>query len=113
MAPPLTTRALIVGRIKPGSEEDVAAIFAASDATELPGLAGVRHRSLFVFKDVYIHLIESEADPGAAIERVRDHPLFREISRRLEPHIAPFDPASWRGPRDALAREFYTWDSKA
>ena len=37
-------RGLIIARIKPGSEEEVAKIFAESDQTELPQITGVRHR---------------------------------------------------------------------
>lgn len=103
-------RGLIVARIKPGAEDEVARIFAESDATELPALAGVRHRSLFVLDDIYVHYVETAADFEAAVHDVRDHPLFREISRRLDEYIAPYDPATWRSPKDATAREFYSWE---
>src|SRR6185312_6778244 len=36
-------RSLIVAKIVPGSDREVAEIWAESDATELPRLAGVRH----------------------------------------------------------------------
>ena len=52
-------RTVIVAKIQPGSDEQVAKIFAQSDSSDLPRLAGVRHRSLFVLDDVYVHLIES------------------------------------------------------
>jgi len=104
-------RAVIVARIKPGSAERVAAIFGASDATELPRRAGVVHRSLFVLGDVYVHLVESEGDLEAAVAAVRDHPEFVAISTLLAEHIEPLDPETWRSPRDAFAREFYRWDS--
>lgn len=104
-------RAVIVARIKPGASEKVAEVFAESDAGPLPRLAGVRHRSLFALGDVYVHLVETDDDAGAAIDGVRDHPLFREISARLEPYIEPYDPATWRSPKDAMAVEFYTWDA--
>jgi len=97
--------------MRPGAEAEVAAIFAQSDATELPRLAKVRHRSLFVLGDVYVHLVEMEADVADSVAEVRDHPLFKEISRKLEPYIQPLDPATWRSPRDAMAREFYSWDA--
>lgn len=90
----------------------MARIFAESDATALPDLVGVRHRSLFLLGDLYIHLIEAEGDTDEAIERLRDHPLFREISTRLQPYIEPYDSATWRSPRDAMAREFYSWDAE-
>ena len=103
-------RGLIVARIKPGSEEEVARIFAESDATELPQLARVRHRSLFVLEDLYFHYVETDADFEDVVDQVRDHPLFKEISRRLDAYITPYNPETWRSPKDAQAREFYSWD---
>jgi len=104
-------RGVIVARIKPGSEDQVAAIFAESDSTELPGLVGVRHRSLFVLEDIYVHLVETDADFDTAVADVRDHALFREISQKLEPYIQPYNPQTWKSPKDATAREFYSWDA--
>ena len=106
----MVKRGLIVARIKPGAEEQVAAIFAESDKTELPALVGVRHRSLFVLEDIYVHLVETDDDFDQQVADVRDHPLFQEISRKLEPFIQPYNPATWRSPKDATAREFYSWD---
>jgi cyclase len=106
-------RGVIVARIKPDSEEEVARIFAESDATELPRLTGVRHRSLFVLDDIYIHLVEMDDEFEQAVDRVRDHDLFTEISRKLDPYIQPYDPETWRSPKDAQAREFYSWDPPA
>ncbi len=106
----MVRRGLIVARIKPGAEDDVARIFAESDATELPQITGVRHRSLFVFGDIYVHLVETDDEFAEAVDRVRDHDLFTDISRKLEPFIQPYDPATWKSPKDAQAREFYSWD---
>jgi cyclase len=103
-------RGVIIARIKPGSEEKVAEIFAESDRTELPKLTGVRHRSLFVLEDIYVHLVETEDDFDSAVAGVRDHDLFRDISKKLEPYIQPYNPATWKSPKDATAREFYSWD---
>jgi cyclase len=107
----MVKRGVIVARIKPGSEEKVAAIFAESDATELPKLTGVRHRSLFVLEDVYIHLVEMDEEFSKSVDNVRDHPLFKEISKQLEAYIQPYNPKTWKSPKDATAREFYSWDS--
>ena len=106
-------RGIIVAKIKPGSEDAVAEIFAESDNSELPALAGVTHRSLFVLEDVYIHYVEMEEDFTESVDQVRDHPLFKEISRRLDDHITPYNPETWRSPKDATALEFYTWDAEA
>jgi cyclase len=104
-------RGCIVAKIKPGSEEEVAKLFAESDDSDLPELAHVRHRSLFVLDDVYIHYVELETDFGETVDDVRDHPLFKEISRRLDEYITPYDPETWKSPKDAQAREFYSWDA--
>jgi cyclase len=109
----MVKRGLIIARIKPGSEAKVAEIFAESDATELPKLTGVRHRSLFVLEDIYVHLVETDTDFNQAVAGVRDHSLFKEISKKLEPYIQPYNPATWKSPKDATAREFYTWDAPA
>lgn len=107
----MRSRAVIVARIRPGTSDKVAEVFAESDAGELPRLAGVRHRSLFVLQDLYVHLVETDGDVDGAVEQIRDHELFREISARLEPYIEPYDPATWRSPKDAMAVEFYRWDA--
>lgn len=104
-------RGVIVARIKPGAEEAVARIFAESDRSELPALAGVVHRSLFVLDDIYVHYVETDADFEAAVDQIREHPLFKEISAELDAHISPYDPETWRSPKDATAREFYSWDA--
>ena len=104
-------RGVIVAKIEPGSENEVAEIFAESDRSELPDLAGVTHRSLFVLEDVYIHYVEMEEDFSESVDQVRDHPLFKDISRRLDEYITPYNPETWRSPKDATAREFYSWDA--
>ncbi|HYB30325.1 MAG TPA: TcmI family type II polyketide cyclase [Solirubrobacteraceae bacterium] len=105
-------RGVIVARIKPGAEEEVARIFAESDETELPRITGVRHRSLFVLEDIYIHLVETDDEFEQAVDKVRDHDLFKDISRKLDPYITPYNPETWRSPKDATAKEFYSWDAQ-
>jgi cyclase len=103
-------KTLIVARIKPdANEQDIAEIFAASDETELPEMAGVSARTLFRFHDLYMHLIESDDQVGTAVDAVRDHPLFRQVSQDLARYVEAYDPATWRGPSDAMARPFYRW----
>jgi cyclase len=104
-------RGVIIARIKPGARDDVARLFAESDTGELPALAGVRHRSLFALGDVYVHLVEVDREVGAAVEDIREHPLFRRLSEELDAYIEPYDPETWRSPKDAMAREFYSWDA--
>lgn len=104
-------RGVIVARMKPGAAEKVAEIFRRSDTSELPRLAGVRHRSLFVLEDVYVHYVETDEDFEAAVDEIREHPLFKEISDKLDAYISPYNPETWRSPKDATAREFYSWDA--
>ncbi|MGW3623356.1 TcmI family type II polyketide cyclase [Streptomyces sp. NPDC000880] len=103
-------QALIVARMAPESAPDIARLFEASDNGELPHLVGVARRSLFQFGDVYMHLIESERPPGPEIAKVTDHPAFRDISDRLTAFVSPYDPETWRSPKDAMARQFYRWE---
>ena len=92
------SRLLIVSRIIPGAEGRVAQIFAESDATELPGLTGVTHRSLYCLHDLCVHLLEtSDVDPDA-LAAARNHPLFRQVNERLSAHTSPYLP-TWRSPR--------------
>lgn len=93
----------------PGSQEEVRQIWTESDATELPRIAGVEHRSLWTLGDVYIQLLET-AEPGQqTISRIKDHPEFVRISDRLSEFISPYL-ATWRSPKDAQAQRFYNYD---
>ncbi|GAB3142624.1 TcmI family type II polyketide cyclase [Micromonospora sonneratiae] len=101
------SRLLIVGRIAPEAEPQIAQIFAESDATELPAITGARHRSLYRLGDLFVHLIEMD---GAGPEKAAQHPLFLEVNKRLSEHTSPYL-STWRSPRDAMARCFYQWDA--
>lgn len=101
---------LIVARMAPSSSTEVADIFAEFDRTEMPRIMGTRRRQLFSYQGLYFHLQDFDGDGGAAIAGVRTHPLFTRISEELEPHIDPYDPATWRSPADAMAQRFYAWD---
>ena len=104
-----TEMTVIVGRIKPGAEVDVASIFAKSDAGALPVELGVTGRWLYSIDDVYVHLLEQEASIAAATRDDHDKPVFAEIMNELSPYIGPYRPGSWRGPQDAVAKAFYQW----
>lgn len=103
------SRTLIVARMRPGSEEAVKDIFAESDTGDLPRMLGVRERRLYRFHDLYFHSIESDEDLALPLSEVRQHPLFADINQKLSEHITAYDPATWRSPTDAMAREFYLW----
>ncbi|NEA55120.1 TcmI family type II polyketide cyclase [Streptomyces sp. SID13666] len=100
---------LIVARMKPTAAADVKQIFAESDAGELPHLIGVKERRLFRFHDLYLHYIASDEDVRGSIGELKGHELFTDVSDKLSPYIAAYEPQTWRGPQDAMAREFYTW----
>lgn len=102
-------RGVIVARIDPGSEEAVAEAFRRSDASELPHLAGVVRRGLYVLQDLYVHVVDTRADLDDTVQVIGDHPLFKEVSAQLGQHVHPYDPETWRSPRDASARCFYEW----
>lgn len=102
-------RTLIVARLAPGDAPAVADIFAESDATELPHLIGVEHRSLFRFHDLYFHLVETNAELVKPLYANRSHPLYDDINQKLAAYMRPYDP-SWREPKDSMAEEFYRWD---
>jgi len=101
-------RTLIVARMDHDDADKVAAIFAESDATDLPHLIGVQRRTLFRFHGLYFHLVEAGQPIGGNLEQARSHPLYQDINTRLAQHMTPFDPA-WREPKDAMAEPFYTW----
>jgi len=103
-------RSLIVARMKPDSAPHIADTFAASDRGELPGLIGVTGRSLFQFGDLYLHLIEADRPPGGEVAKHTGHPEFRRVSEQLSAYVMAYDPATWREPKDAMAREFYRWE---
>jgi len=102
-------RVLIVGRIVPGTEEEIAKIFAESDESTLHTVTGVRHRSLYQLDDLCLHLMETEDSAPARLEQANRNPLFVSVTERLATYISPYSP-NWRSPRDAMARCFYRWD---
>lgn len=38
-----------------------------------------------------------------------EHPEFKAVSERLTAFVSPYDPLTWRGPKDAMAQQFYRW----
>ncbi|MET9130057.1 TcmI family type II polyketide cyclase [Streptomyces antibioticus] len=101
-------RTLIVARMDHADAEKVAALFAESDATDLPHMIGVQRRTLFRFHGLYFHLVEADDAIGDRLYRARSHPLYEDINVRLQQYMTPYDPA-WREPKDSMAEPFYTW----
>jgi cyclase len=105
-------RTLIVARMEAADARAVAGLFAESDATELPHLVGVTHRTLFRFHDLYFHLVEAGDDVRERLRGVFGHPLYATIHDSLDAYIRPYD-SGWREPDDAMATPFYTWSADA
>nr|WP_221219898.1 TcmI family type II polyketide cyclase [Prauserella isguenensis] len=102
---------MIIARADRRSLADIGRIFAESDATNLPHRLGVRRRSLFHYRDLYLHLIDADAPVLGPLEQVRDDPDFQEVNERLSTFVTPYSP-EWRTAGDAMANEFYTWSSE-
>jgi cyclase len=101
---------VIVARIKPGAEPHVARVFGESDAGTLPIELGVTGRWLYSIDDVYLHLLErTDAAFAQAMRDSHDKPAFAQIMADLNAFITPYDPQTWHGPADAVAKEFYRW----
>ncbi|MGF7237208.1 MAG: TcmI family type II polyketide cyclase [Frankia sp.] len=105
---------LIVARINPGTDAEVAKLFRDFDGSEMPHLMGTRRRQLFHYQGLYFHLQDFAGDDGVErIDQSRTDPRFVQISDDLKPFIQAYDPATWRSPADALATRFYRWEAPA
>src|SRR5262249_28242133 len=105
---------LIVARMAAASSTDVAQLFSAFDATDMPHRMGTRRRQLFSYRGLYFHLQDFDADNGGElIETAKTDPRFVGISQDLKPFIEAYDPATWRSPADAMAARFYHWEASA
>ena len=103
-------RGVIVAKIKPGAEEEVAKLFAESDATELPGLAGFAIAAC----GCSTMSTSTTSRPTRTSRRRWTRSAITRCSRRsarLDAYITPYDPETWRSPKDAQARQFYGWDA--
>jgi cyclase len=104
---------LIVARMEPGAQGDVARLFTEFDRTEMPHVMGTRRRQLFTYQGLYFHLQDFDTDNGGElIETAKSDPRFMRISADLKPFIGAYDPATWRSPADAMATRFYTWEGR-
>jgi len=104
---------LIVARMEPGANDDVARLFRDFDGTEMPHRMGTRRRQLFSYRGLYFHLQDFDDDNGGErIEQARADERFVRISADLKPYIQAYDPATWRSPADAMAARFYSWQAQ-
>ncbi|WP_330310753.1 TcmI family type II polyketide cyclase [Streptomyces sp. NBC_00523] len=103
---------LIVARMEIGSADEVARLFGEFDTTDMPHRMGTRRRQLFAYRGLYFHLQDFDGeDGGERIEAAKSDSRFIGISDDLKPHIAAYDPTTWRSPADALAQRFYHWSA--
>jgi cyclase len=104
---------VIVQRIKPGAEPDVARIFADSDAGPLPVETGVTGRWLYSIEDVFVHLLEQDPVKAAAVRQNHEshRPAFAKVMNDLSPYLSPYRPDTWQSPRDSVATVFHRWQA--
>ena len=105
-------RTLIIARLRDQTDtRPIADAFAESDATELPHLIGVSRRTLFSYHDLYLHLVEADADISPKLYRVRGDRLYQDVNTKLAALVRPYDP-NWSEPKDAMATPFYVWTAE-
>jgi cyclase len=75
-------------------------------------MAGVTSRELYSLGDVYVHLLETEADGPSAVSGIQESPEFRRVSAELAQFVKPYL-TTWRSPADAMANRFYAWSPTA
>ncbi|MGY1692717.1 TcmI family type II polyketide cyclase [Geodermatophilus sp. SYSU D01105] len=104
---------VIVQRMKPGAEPDIARVFGDSDAGDLPTVTGVTGRWLFSMEDVFVHLLEQDVEKAAAVRANHEshRPAFARIMHELSPYVSPYRPDTWQSPRDSVAHVFYRWQA--
>jgi cyclase len=104
---------VIVQRMHPGAEPDIARVFAESDAGGLPTETGVSGRWLYSMEDVFVHLLEQDKAMAATVRQNHEslRPAFAKVMEDLSPYISPYRPDTWQTPRDSVAKVFYRWQA--
>lgn len=108
-------RLLVIGRVLPGREDELAKIFAEADGGDLPSATGVRHRSIYRIGDLYLHLTETDST-RTQVEQGQDHPALLRVADRLAECTTPYPvpeqyvPQSVT-PHHATASCFYRWEA--
>jgi cyclase len=105
---------VIVQRMKPGSEPDIARVFTDSDAGPLPTETGVTGRWLYSMEDVFVHLLEQDKAKAATVRQNHEslRPAFAKVVEDLSPYVSPYRPDTWQTPRDSVAKVFYRWQAE-
>lgn len=104
---------VIVQRMKPGAESDIARVFTDSDSGQLPVETGVTGRWLYSIDDVFVHLLEQDPVKAAAVRANHEshRPAFAKIMQDLSSYVSPYDPEKWQTPRDSVAKVFHRWQA--
>ena len=103
-------RGLIIAKIKPGAEQEVAKLFEESDQSELPRLAGVQAPQP-VRARRHLRPLRGDRRRLRRGGRHRSRPPAVQGDQREAGRVHhPYNPETWRSPKDAQAREFYAWD---
>jgi cyclase len=108
----MSNRTLLIARIDPKDGPTVADIFAKHDSTDLPRTLGLTRRTLFHYRGLYLHLVESEGDLLGKLREVRDNPLYTSIDSELAPYIPRYEPGI-TSLGQSRAEAFYTWTADA
>ena len=104
---------VLVQRMKPGAEPDIARVFSESDAGGLPIETGVTGRWLYSIDDCFVHLLEQDRTMAEKVRANHEshRPAFAKIMEDLSPYVSPYRPETWQSPRDSVAKVFYRWQA--
>ncbi len=100
---------LMVNRFNdPSDTREIAELFAEHDRTPLPIELGVSRRTLFRYRDLYMHLIETHGELMPNLNAAREDPLFQKVNTRLGTLLSRYD-SNWSEMEDSRAEVFYDW----
>jgi aromatase len=100
---------IVISRLlHPDNAEKIAAAFRLSDATELPHLAGVKSRRIWIQGDLCLHFIEAKLPIPTILRDYADHPLLKAVQSEVDPCVELVCPGT-----QANAIEIYSWQSNA
>ncbi|QBD76900.1 TcmI family type II polyketide cyclase [Ktedonosporobacter rubrisoli] len=98
---------IVISRLlHPDNAEKIATAFRRSDATELPHLAGVKSRRIWIQGDLCLHLIEAKSPIPTILRDYAGHPLLKTIQSEVDSYVELVYPGT-----QANALEIYRWDN--
>jgi len=100
-------RGIVISRLlHPDNAEKIAAAFRRSDATELPYLAGVKSRRIWIQGDLCLHFIEAKSPIPTILRDYANHPLLKAVQGEVDPCVELVCPGT-----QANAIEIYSWQN--